>query len=145
VSYPAVPEERLLIVKILQHAAFKSSCHRRPCRNLVNCQLFLASLVELNCTANPQLTRCHFSIPSAESELLYDWRFTANQFILVPSPLRPTARIFPQLNNWGHSPYITSSLTRRWVCHLQLVLALASAFILGFESCAKSKSKSHCD
>jgi hypothetical protein len=37
---------------------------------------------------------------------------------------------FPQLNSCGQSPYITSSLTRGWVCHLQLLLALAGAFIL---------------
>jgi hypothetical protein len=31
-----------------------------------------------------------------QSELLYDWQFTANQFILAPSPLRPTTGIlFP--------------------------------------------------
>jgi hypothetical protein len=41
---------------------------------------------------------------------------------------------FSQLNTCGHSPYITSSLTRGWVCHLQLLLVLASAFILVFES-----------
>jgi hypothetical protein len=41
---------------------------------------------------------------------------------------------FSQLNTCGHSPYITSSLTRGWVCHLQLLLVLASAFILGSES-----------
>jgi hypothetical protein len=41
---------------------------------------------------------------------------------------------FPQLNTCGHSPYITSFLTRGWVCHLQLLLVLASAFILGSES-----------
>jgi hypothetical protein len=29
-----------------------------------------------------------------ESELLYDWQFAANHFILVPSPLRPTTTIF---------------------------------------------------
>jgi hypothetical protein len=29
-----------------------------------------------------------------ESELLYDWRFTANQFVLATSPLRPTTSIF---------------------------------------------------
>jgi hypothetical protein len=29
-----------------------------------------------------------------ESELLYDWRFTANQFVLAPNPFRLTARIF---------------------------------------------------
>jgi hypothetical protein len=71
----------------------------------------------------------------SESELLYDWRFTAKQFVLAPSPLRLTARIiFSQMNTCGHSHYITSSLTRGWVCHLQLLLGLASAFSLGSES-----------
>jgi hypothetical protein len=28
-----------------------------------------------------------------DSELFYDWRFTANQFVLAPSPLRFKARI----------------------------------------------------
>jgi hypothetical protein len=32
-----------------------------------------------------------------------------------------------------HSPYVTSSLTRGWVCRLQLLLVLASAVILGSE------------
>jgi hypothetical protein len=41
---------------------------------------------------------------------------------------------FSQLNTCGHSLYITSSLTRGWVCHLQLLLSLASAFILGSDS-----------
>jgi hypothetical protein len=41
---------------------------------------------------------------------------------------------FSQLNTCGHSPYITSSLMRGWVCHLQLLLVLASAFILVSES-----------
>jgi hypothetical protein len=42
--------------------------------------------------------------------------------------------LFSQLNICGHSPYITSSLTRGYVCRLQLLLDLASAFILGSES-----------
>jgi hypothetical protein len=29
-------------------------------------------------------------IPKSESKLLYDWRFTASQFVLAPSPLRIT-------------------------------------------------------
>jgi hypothetical protein len=66
---------------------------------------------------------------------IYDRRFTANQVILAPSPLRLTARdFFSQLNTYGHSPCITSSLTRGWVGHLQFLLALASPFILGSES-----------
>jgi hypothetical protein len=39
-----------------------------------------------------------------------------------------------QLNTCYHSPYITSSLTRGWVCRLQLLLILASAVILRSES-----------
>jgi hypothetical protein len=30
----------------------------------------------------------------SESELLYDWWFTVNRFVLVPSPLRLKARFF---------------------------------------------------
>jgi hypothetical protein len=59
---------------------------------------------------------------------LCDWQFTANQFILAPSPLRLMARFFFQLNSCGHSPYVTSSLTRGWVCRLQLLLFLACTF-----------------
>jgi hypothetical protein len=71
----------------------------------------------------------------SESELLYDWRFTANQFISAPSPLRLTASNFNfQRNTCGYSPYVTSSLTRGWICRLQLLLVLASADILRSES-----------
>jgi hypothetical protein len=67
-------------------------------------------------------------ISESESQLLYAWRFTANQFVLAPSPLRLTTRIFfSQLDTCGHSSYITSSLMRGWLCHLQLLLVLASA------------------
>jgi hypothetical protein len=38
---------------------------------------------------------------------------------------------FFQLNPCGHSPYVTSSLPREWVCRLQLLLVLASVVILG--------------
>jgi hypothetical protein len=30
----------------------------------------------------------------SKSKLLYDWRFTANQFVLASNPLRPTTRLF---------------------------------------------------
>jgi hypothetical protein len=73
-------------------------------------------------------------VPESESELLYDWRFTANQFVLAPSLLRLTASFLSQMNTCGHSPYITSSRQRGWISHLQLLLAHASAFILGSES-----------
>jgi hypothetical protein len=54
---------------------------------------------------------------------------------LGAEPLETHGQNFSQLNSCGHSPYITSSLMKRWVCHLQLLLALASAYILGSESC----------
>jgi hypothetical protein len=79
-------------------------------------------------------TNSYIITPARESQLLYDWRFTANQFVLVPSPLRLTARFFFQLNTCAHSPYATSSLRRGWVCRLQLPLVLASAVILRPES-----------
>jgi hypothetical protein len=49
------------------------------------------------------------------------WRLTTSNFIF-------------QLNTCGYSPYVTSSLMRGWVCHLQLLLVYASAFILRSES-----------
>jgi hypothetical protein len=65
------------------------------------------------------------------SELIYDWRFTANKFALATSPLRHMTGIFIfQLNTCGYCPYVTSSLTRGWVHRLQLLLVLASAVIL---------------
>jgi hypothetical protein len=71
----------------------------------------------------------------SESELLYDWRFIANLFVLAKSPLRLTTSNFLfQLNTYGHSSYVTSSLTRGRVCRLQLLLTLTSAVILRFKS-----------
>jgi hypothetical protein len=71
----------------------------------------------------------------SESELLYDWWFTANQFVLATSPLRPTTRIFIfQLNTCNYNPYVTSSMMRGWVCHLQLLMVFASTVIHRSES-----------
>jgi hypothetical protein len=72
----------------------------------------------------------------SESELLYDRRFTAKQFVLATSPLRLTTRIFffCQLNTCGYSSYVTSYLARGRLCRLQLLLILASAVVLGSES-----------
>jgi uncharacterized CHY-type Zn-finger protein len=52
----------------------------------------------------------------SESELLYDWRFPADQFVLATRPLRlATSNFIFQLNTCGYCPYVTSSLTRGWV------------------------------
>jgi hypothetical protein len=71
-----------------------------------------------------------------ETNLLHDWRLTANQFVLAICPFRlTTSNLFLQLNTCGYSHYATTSLRRGWVCRLQLLLALVSAVILGSESC----------
>jgi hypothetical protein len=50
------------------------------------------------------------------------------------NPLETHDQYFFQLNTCHYNPYVTSSLTRGWVCRLQLLLVLASAVILGSES-----------
>jgi hypothetical protein len=43
-----------------------------------------------------------------EYDLLYDWRFTANPFVLAICPLRlTTSNLFLQLNTCGYSHYVT--------------------------------------
>jgi hypothetical protein len=84
---------------------------------LISSQSFDCHLKRLN----------HFS----ESELLYDWWFTANQFVLATTPW--ASRLVILVSNWGYSPYVTSSLTRGWVYRLQLLLSLVSAVILTSE------------
>jgi hypothetical protein len=51
----------------------------------------------------------------------------------APWDLRHSNFIF-QRNTCGYSPYVTSTLTRGWVCRLKLLLVLASADILRSES-----------
>jgi hypothetical protein len=61
-----------------------------------------------------------------KSKPLYDWRFTANQIVLAPTPWDSRPETFFQLNTCSYSPYVTSSLTRGWVCLLWVCLALSS-------------------
>jgi hypothetical protein len=69
----------------------------------------------------------------SESDLIYDWRFTANQFALAPTAWVPRpVFFFFQINTCGYSTCAASSLTRGWVCRLQL-LALASTVIIRSE------------
>jgi hypothetical protein len=69
-----------------------------------------------------------------ESKSLYDWRFTANKFVLATSLLRfTTSNFIFQVNICGYSPYVTFSLTITWVSRLQSLLVLASEVILRYE------------
>jgi hypothetical protein len=82
-----------------------------------------------------------WQLTNSESELLYNWLLTTNQFVLAPSLLRlTTSYFFFQLNPCSHSPFETSSLTRVWVCRLQLLPVLASAVIL---RCVSRRTQDH--
>jgi hypothetical protein len=101
----------------------KSSFHSRtPATQLTHCHLF--SVIYGRCLKRlPQL------LFQSKSKLLYEWRFTANQFVLASDPLRPTTRDIFQLNSCGNIPNITSSLKRRWVCLLRICLAFRQVYI----------------
>jgi hypothetical protein len=108
-------------------------------QSLANFQLRNSPILCWNC----QLSRCYlFSI-------IFDCHFSTNSesqsyfttgglppislsWYQAPWDQRPV--FFFQLNICCYSPYITPSLTRGWVCCLQLLLALTSAVILGSES-----------
>jgi hypothetical protein len=80
-------------------------------------------------------TAAPFQLPllQSESELLCDRRFTASQFVLAVNPLRITASNFiSHLNTCGYSFSVTPSLTRAWVCHVQMLLVLLNTVILRF-------------
>jgi hypothetical protein len=64
-----------------------------------------------------------------KSKLLYDWQYNASHFVLASGPLRPTTRDFFQRNSCGNSPYLTSSLTRRWVCLLWICFAFCQVYV----------------
>jgi GR25 family glycosyltransferase involved in LPS biosynthesis len=64
-------------------------------------------------TAAPFQLSLHLS-QSQSQKLLYYWRFTANQFVLAPSPLSLMTRDF--FNCTFAVIYVTVSLTRRWGC-----------------------------
>jgi hypothetical protein len=82
-------------------------------------------------------------------KLLYDWRFTANLFVLASSPLRSTTRDYFFSNELlGNSPCVTSSLTRRWGSSLMNMLGrtenvssfIACSLISGETTCPQSCS-----
>jgi hypothetical protein len=96
--------------------------------------------VLLNCTRKVVSSQADFQI-STELSVRVGVRATLRLAVyrqsvrLGDKPLEThDRRFFFQLNTCGHSPYVTSSLTRRWVFHLQMLLALASAVILRSES-----------
>jgi hypothetical protein len=64
----------------------------------------------------------------SKSELLYDWHFTANPFILATSPLRHTTSIF--LAEHLRLSSLCNIVSDERMCLSQLLLALAIVVIL---------------
>jgi hypothetical protein len=91
-------------------ALYKSCCLFQPAvSSLVSAwQRFLTMVIPLLPGSGPLWTAAPLQLNySSESELLYDWRFTANHFVLAPSPLRLTAINFSfRLNPCGYSPFV---------------------------------------
>jgi hypothetical protein len=74
--------------------------------------MLTSSLADYHLRTNSSLTAIN-SFRVRESELLYDWQLTANQFVLAASALRLTTINFIfQLNTCGYSPYMSPSLMR---------------------------------
>jgi hypothetical protein len=68
---------------------------------------FHTSLLVFSSPLDCQLTK----LRESESESLYDWRFAANRFVLVTSPLRLTTSNFIfQQNTGGYSTYCSTSI-----------------------------------
>jgi hypothetical protein len=93
VSLPAVPWQRFLTMEILQLHALKSFLHRLP---------YETDLVRVRARVRVTLRLAVYSQSRR----------------LGVKPLETHDQYFYQLNPCGHSPYVTSSLTRRWVCLL---------------------------
>jgi hypothetical protein len=76
-----------------------------------------------------QVTNWTHSRSKSNSELPYHWRFTANQFLLASSLLRITTTNIFHLYPCDHNPYVTSFVTRRWVCLLWICLAFRQVYV----------------
>jgi hypothetical protein len=63
----------------------------------------------------------------SNSKLVYDWQFTANQFVLASNPLRPTTNFFFPLNSCINWSYVTYSLTRSGVVSYEYIPDLSSS------------------
>jgi hypothetical protein len=68
---------------------------------------FLLNRLRLLSQETPSILSLPESEPELESELLYNWRFTANHFVLAPIRLRPTTSIFISTEHLlCYTPYV---------------------------------------
>jgi hypothetical protein len=100
-SILAVSWQRLRTTGILHFPALRSSCHSHNIAKLLpsdsSTDQLTPTLTVISYSPSLFFTGWHspelHSVES-KSELLYDWRFSANQFVLASGHLRPTTRDF---------------------------------------------------
>jgi hypothetical protein len=71
----------------------------------------------------------------SESKLFYDWRLTADQFILVSSPLKITTTDFFNWTLSGNSPYVTSLSDEKMGLSLMNMVGLTSSVNFVYMAC----------
>jgi hypothetical protein len=111
--------------------------HDYVCFLLVACTILLHNRIYMkgNCQSKLQ-----------SSTLLYDWRFTANQFVLAPCPLRPTTKDFLQLNSCGNSPLWREDGLVSYECAWLFVKCAFRTYVIEISSfCTTNKSSVYCD
>jgi hypothetical protein len=71
----------------------------------------------------------HWTTPVKVKDRVTLWQAVYRQSVCLG--IKPDQRVFfLQLNTSGDNPYVTSSLSRRWVCLLRICLAFRQAYIL---------------
>jgi hypothetical protein len=75
------------------------------------------------------MCQCEVSKPTARVRVRITLRLAVyrQSVRLGAKPLETHDQYFFQLKPCSHSPYVTFSVTRGWICNLQFLLALASA------------------
>jgi hypothetical protein len=135
VSSTAVSWQRLVTVEILQFPELRFHFYSLLYRIPLDWQL-------RNSTNSHQPPGLLFTgLPSVDNTLGHSQSYfmtgvlppISSSWRQVPWDSRPAFSF--RLNICFHNPYVTSSLTRGWVCILQLLLALVIAVILRSESC----------
>jgi hypothetical protein len=123
-------------VENLQLSVLRSFLFREyPATELSQFRSALASsLLSFPCRAQLNCQSSAISIPLSQLTITYDWQFTANQFVLATSPLRPTidfSSSTKQLRLQSLSNFVSDE---RMGLSITIAAGPRSAVILGFLS-----------
>jgi hypothetical protein len=87
------------------------------------------------CNGSGSLQECRLSSCRHRASVTLRLAVYRQSVCLGDKPIDTYDQKFFQLSTCFHSPHVTSSLTTEWVCSLQLLRVLASAFIIRSDSC----------